>query len=122
MADIKRGNIFYADLGAEYQGSMQGGIRPVVVISNNKANRYSTVLTVVPLSSKISKKQDLPVHVLVPSRKIRGLVQDSVALCEQVTALDSRQIIEYIGTVDAETLLRITEAVQVQVGVFGQYN
>ncbi len=63
MADIKRGNIFYADLGTEYHGSMQGGIRPVVVISNNKANRYSTVLTVVPLSSRISKKQDLPVHV-----------------------------------------------------------
>ena len=122
MADIKRGNIFYADLGTEYHGSMQGGIRPVVVISNNKANRYSTVLTVVPLSSKISKKQDLPVHVFVPAGKSRGLLQDSLALCEQVTALDSRQIIEYIGTVDAETLLRITEAVQVQVGVFDRYN
>lgn len=122
MADIKRGNIFYADLGAEYHGSMQGGIRPVVVISNNKANRYSTVLTVVPLSSRISKKQDLPVHVLVPAGKSMGLLHDSLALCEQVTALDSRQVIEYIGTVDAETLLRITEAVQVQVGVFDQYN
>jgi len=122
MADIKRGNIFYADLGAEYQGSMQGGIRPVVVISNNKANRYSTVITVVPLSSKISKKQDLPVHVLVTAGKSRGLIQDSLVLCEQVTALDSRQIIEYIGTVDAEILSRITEAVQVQVWVFDQYN
>ena len=122
MADIKRGNIFYEDLGTEYHGSMQGGIRPTVVISNNKANRYSTVLTAVPLSSKISKKQNLPVHVLVSARKSRGLVQDSLALCEQVTALDSKQIIEYIGTVDTETLLKITEAVQVQVGVFDQYN
>jgi len=39
-----------------------------------------------------------------------------------VTALDAGQIMEYIGTVDTETLAKITEAVQVQVGVFDQYN
>jgi len=120
--EIKRGDILYADLGVKYQGSMQGGIRPVVVISNNKANRYSKVITIVPLSSKISKKQNLPTHVFIPARRSKGLVQDSIALCEQVTALDTGHIIEYIGTVDEETLSRMTEAVQVQVGVFHKYN
>lgn len=47
---IRRGDILYADLGVQYQGSMQGGMRPVVVVSNNRANRHSTVITVVPLS------------------------------------------------------------------------
>ena len=28
---IRRGDILYADLGGQYQGSMQGGMRPVVV-------------------------------------------------------------------------------------------
>lgn len=55
--EIKRGDILYADLGVKYQGSMQGGIRPVVVVSNNRANRYSVVITVVPLSSKVSKTE-----------------------------------------------------------------
>lgn len=119
---IKRGDIFYADFGARYQGSIQGGVRPVVVVSNNKANRFSTVITVVPLSSKVSKKQELPVHVLVTAKKGRGLVQDSLALCEQVTALDTRQIKEYVGIIDTETLEKITKAVQVQVGVFDRYN
>lgn len=120
--EIKRGDILYADLGVKYQGSMQGGIRPVVVVSNNKANRYSTVITIVPLSSRVSKKQNLPTHVFVPAHRRQGLIKDSIALCEQVTALDAGHIIEYIGNVDTETLFRITEAVQVQVGVFDRYN
>ena len=53
---IRRGDILYADLGVQYQGSMQGGMRPVVVVSNNRANRHSTVITVVPLSARIYKK------------------------------------------------------------------
>lgn len=120
--EIKRGDILYADLGVKYQGSMQGGIRPVIVVSNNKANRHSTVITIVPLSSRISKKQNLPTHVFVPACRSQGLIKDSIALCEQVTALDAGHIIEYIGNVDTETLFRITEAVQVQVGVFDRYN
>lgn len=47
---------------------------------------------------------------------------NSIALCEQVTALDYGRIIENMGKVDEETLARITEAVQVQVGVFDKYN
>ena len=39
-----------------------------------------------------------------------------IALCEQVTAFDYGRIIENMGKVDEETLARITEAVQVQVG------
>lgn len=76
----------YVDMGGQYQGSMQGGMRPVIVVSNNMANKHST------------------------------------ALCEQVTSLDYGRIIENMGKVDRDTLARITEAVQVQVGVFDKYN
>lgn len=75
---IRRGDILYADLGVQYQGSMQGGMRPVVVISNNRANRYSTVLTVVPLSTRIYKKQNLPTHVFISAYKAEGLEQHSI--------------------------------------------
>lgn len=37
-------------------------------------------------------------------------------------ALDYGRIIENMGKVDEETLARITEAVQVQVGVYDKYN
>lgn len=119
---IRRGDILYVDLGVQYQGSIQGSMRPVVVVSNNMANKHSTVITVVPLSTKINKKRNLPTHVFVSAYKSEGLEQHSIALCEQVTALDYSRIIENMGKVDKDTLARITEAVQVQVGVFDKYN
>ncbi len=121
LMKIRRGDILYADLGVQYQGSTQGGMRPVVV-SNNMANKHSTVLTVVPLSTKIYKKRSLPTHVFISAYKTEGLDQHSIALCEQVTALNFDRIIEHMGKVDEETLGRIAEGVQVQVGVFDRYN
>lgn len=122
LMKIRRGDILYADLGGQYQGSMQGGMRPVVVVSDNMANKHSTVITVVPLSTKIFKKKNIPTHVFVSAYRAEGLEQHSIALCEQVTALDYGRIIENMGKVDEETLARITEAVQVQVGVYDKYN
>ena len=51
----KRGDIYYVDFG-EKTGSEQGGIRPVLVVSNNKANKHSPVVTVVPLSAGHGKR------------------------------------------------------------------
>ena len=84
-------------------------MRLVVVVSNNMANKHSTVITVVPLSTKINKKRNLPTHVFVPAYKSEGLEQHSIALCEQVTALDYGRIIENMGKVDKDTLARITK-------------
>ena len=38
--DIRRGDIYYADL-RPVVGSEQGGIRPVVILQNNVGNRHS---------------------------------------------------------------------------------
>ena len=115
---IRCGDLSYADLGVQYQGSM----RPVAVVSNNMANKHSTVRTVVSLSTKIFKKRDLSIHVFVSAYKNEGLEQHSIALCGQVTALDYGRIIENMGKVDRDNLTRMTEGVQVQGGVFDKYN
>lgn len=57
----------------QYRGSMQGGMRPVVVVSNNRANKHSTVITVVPLSTRIYKKQSLTTYVFVSTYKTECL-------------------------------------------------
>ena len=48
---ISRGDIYYADLSPVI-GSEQGGIRPVLVLQNNKGNKFSTTVIVAPISSK----------------------------------------------------------------------
>ena len=39
MREIKRGDIYLADLGQNV-GSVQRGERPVIVVQNNKGNRF----------------------------------------------------------------------------------
>lgn len=52
---IKRGDNIIADLG-QHETSIQSGIRPCVVMSNDMANKHSLVITVVPLTSKIHQR------------------------------------------------------------------
>ena len=52
----RRGEIYYVDFGVKNGSCEQGGIRPAVVVSNNKANANAPVITVVPLTTKIWKK------------------------------------------------------------------
>lgn len=56
MKDIQRGEIYLADLG-EGVGSEQKGIRPVLIVQNNRGNKYSPTVTSRIFSSIISRKQ-----------------------------------------------------------------
>lgn len=119
----KRGDIYYVDFGQDKRSRKQCGTRPVVVVSNNKANLHSPVVTVVPLTSRIGKKCYLPTHVLIPKSASDGLDRASMALAEQVEALDKERLMCYKGrVVDQQVMARITQALQVQIGVFEEYN
>lgn len=113
---IKRGDIVIADLG-QHETSIQSGIRPCVVISNNMANRYSPVITVVPFTSKIQKKQYLPTHVFLHAYHNMGLNCKSLALCEQITSVAFSDILEVAGRVSEGKMEEIGQAVKVQCGL-----
>lgn len=91
---IKRGDIYLADLGKGY-GSEQGGIRPVLVVQNNKGNKYSTTLLVACITSKAHSKHHLPTHYIIP--KDVGLKYDSMVMMEQIKVIDESRIIKFIG-------------------------
>ena len=48
----------------EDNGSLQEGRSPILIISNDLANKHSPVVTIVPLTSKL-RKNPLPTHVLI---------------------------------------------------------
>ena len=58
--EIKRGDIYYADL-RPVKGSEQSGIRPVLVIQNDVGNHYSPTVIVAAITGR--KKKWLPTHV-----------------------------------------------------------
>ena len=116
----KRGDIYYVDFG-EKAGSEQGGVRPALVVSNNKANKHSPVVTVVPLSARVWKKKYLTTHVQIT--KYSGLNNPSMALAEQVETLDKTRLGERIGEVlDDMVMEQITVALQIQIGAYAEYN
>ena len=113
---IKRGDIIIVDLG-QHETSVQSGIRPCVVISNNMANKHSQVITVVPLTSKIHKKEYLPTHVFLNGYRNTGLHRHGLALCEQITSVAYSDIMEVTSRVSKRKRAEIGHAVKVQCGL-----
>ena len=114
--DINRGEIYLCRLPEEKDSSLQGGIRPCVIISNKIANRFSPILKIVPLTSK-TKKLDLPCHVLIKQSSKNGLSVDSMALGEQTRAIDRKHILGKIGELDSEDMINVLYADLVQSGL-----
>ena len=112
---LKRGDIFYADLG-EVVGSEQAGLRPVVIIQNNMGNKYSKTVIVLPITSKV--KKDLPTHVKISGNNY-GLEKDSVILVEQIRTLDKTRLKERIGRIDKNVLDEIKQALIISCGLRG---
>lgn len=92
---FKRGDIFWAILRTENDSRVIRGCRPVVVVSNDSNNRYSPVVTVVPITSQ--KKKALPTHVELSGF---GLDKCSVAIAEQIQTLDKTAFVKRIGSLD----------------------
>lgn len=85
-----------------------------------KANTYSSVITVVPLTSRIYKKRYLPTHVFISKYDMTGIRKGSLALAEQVMSISTKCIIEKCGRVNKWSLDRVLKAVQIQMGMEGE--
>ena len=110
---IKYGDIYYVNLNSF--GSVQKGIRPCVVISNNIGNYHSNIVIVVPLTTKIEKQKNMPTHLLITPSERNGLKHDSVITTEQIITVDKQFLINKIGTVDNEILNDLNNSVMISV-------
>ena len=112
--EIRRGDIFIADLDP-VQGSEQGGVRPVVIVQNDRGNRFSPTVICAAMTSRIGKN-DLPTHVWV-SAKDSGLKSDSLVLCEQIRTLEKRRLRVKAGRIDELVLHRVEAALRAALGM-----
>ncbi|RKJ38821.1 type II toxin-antitoxin system PemK/MazF family toxin, partial [Acutalibacter sp. 1XD8-33] len=112
MRNVKRGEIFYADL-SPVVGSEQDGTRPVLVIQNDTGNKFSPTTIVAAITSK-SEKAKLPTHVIVHAD---GLEMESVVLLEQIRTIDKRRLIRYSGKLSKTAMGRVDHAIIVSFGI-----
>lgn len=112
--DIKRGDIYYADLGATV-GSEQGGERPVLIIQNNVGNRHSPTVIAASITSR-QNKAPLPTHVFLHAGA-GNLPCDSVVLMEQVRTIDKRRLKGRVGRLNKEEMTAAERALLISFGV-----
>jgi mRNA-degrading endonuclease toxin of MazEF toxin-antitoxin module len=107
---VSRGDIYFAELGS-VQGSEQAGTRPVIIIQNDIANRFSATFTVIPITTQISKAK-LPTHVEL---NIDG--EEYVAMVEQMRVITRDRLIKNIGKINEQTLSKLEQSIMIQFGL-----
>ncbi len=112
---IKRGDMFYADL-SPVVGSEQGGIRPVLIIQNDMGNKYSPTVIAAAITSQMNKT-GLPTHINIDSESC-GLKSNSVVLAEQIRTIDKSRLKEKIGHIEDEKIIdKVNNALGVSFGL-----
>ena len=114
--NVKRGDIFYADL-SPVVGSEQGGVRPVLIVQNDTGNRYSPTVIAAAITSQTGKAR-LPTHIELTGQSC-GLTRNSVVLLEQIRTLDKRRLREKMGRLEPAVMEKVDNAIAVSFGLPG---
>lgn len=103
MGQLKRGDIFFADLGHK--------VRPYLVVQNDVGNHYSQRTIVVPLTSKF--KKSLPTHCCVCWGKIRA----SVIHCEELMCIPMDDGWDAVEHLPPEIMRHVDECLKIAIGL-----
>lgn len=114
--NVKRGDIFYADL-SPVVGSEQGGTRPVLIVQNDTGNRHSPTVIAAAITSQTGKAR-LPTHISITGHDV-GLTKDSVILLEQIRTIDKKRLREHMGRLDDQMMNQVDSAIAVSFGLHG---
>ena len=86
------------------------------MIQNDLSNRVSEITIVAPITSTVRFPLN-PVHVLLAANQDTGLSVTSVAVFNQIRAVDRMRLIARLGAADEETMERANEAIQISLGL-----
>ena len=90
--------------------------RLALIIQNDVSNRLSQITIVAPVTSTVRFLLN-PVRVLLAADWTTGLSVTSVAVLNQIRAVDRIRLIKRLGAVDDETMERVDEALQISLGL-----
>lgn len=106
IIQVKRGEIYYANL-CPIVGSEQGGVRPVVILQNDKGNKHSNTTIVAAITSELDKP-NLPTHVIFKTDRMK---KKSMVLLEQIRTIDKSRLGRLVGTMDHRTMKQVDKAI-----------
>ena len=106
---IRQGDVFFARISGETRGSIQAGIRPVVVISADWLNANSSVYWVAELTTKL-KNLHMTTHYVLPM--IQGLPRRSMVMGECTAQLIREDFLKYRCTLPKELYKNVDRVVR----------
>jgi len=113
---VKRGDIFFSVDLSGARGSEQGGIRPCIIVSNDICNKYSTVVTVVPITAQTTKA-NIPTHLDLDMVRYK-FKRPSIALAEQVTSVDKERLKDkHYKRISDDDMEKLDELLKIQLGL-----
>lgn len=111
---MKRGDVYFVNLDPT-QGAETKKTRPVILVSNDAANRAGALVTVVPITSNVTRI--FPFEVALPVAQT-GLRKDSKAMAQQVRTLDkARLAVRPSGHVPAPLMLLVDAALRLHLAL-----
>jgi len=111
---MKRGDIFYANLSPTI-GSEVAKTRPVLIVSNDINNRVASTVTVLPITSKVTKVYPFEVFI---SKGDSGLPQDSKIQAQQVRTISKERLLgDVVGSLSGEIMNLVNLALNLHLGL-----
>lgn len=83
--------------------------RPAVVVSSNVYNAHNWVVVIMPLTSHDRAEYD---QVLIHPPE-GGLIAPTVTLPDQLRAIDRRRLVQRLGKLKPETMLKINRSLKI---------
>jgi mRNA interferase MazF len=105
----RRGDVFWVALDPAFRTEIKK-TRPAVVVSNDSCNRYGSRVVVLPVTSHVESLY--PGEALI---RVKG--QPARALGDQIRSLDKTRLRSRIGTLSAEELTAVEDALLVTLGI-----
>ncbi len=109
IKEIKRGKIYFANLDPAI-GSEIKKTRPVAVVSNDINNRYNLTVTILPITSNVTKIYPFEVFL---AGGTGNLPKDSKVKADQIRTIDKRRLIKEIGELSWGDMEKIEYAVKI---------
>ncbi|WP_069790990.1 type II toxin-antitoxin system PemK/MazF family toxin (plasmid) [Cyanobacterium sp. IPPAS B-1200] len=111
---MKRGDIFYANLSPTI-GSEVAKTRPVLIVSNDINNRVASTITVLPITSKVTKVYPFEVFI---GKGDSGLSQDSKIQAQQIRTIAKERLQgDVVGSLSQEVMKLVNLAVNLHLGL-----
>jgi len=109
QVEPQRGDVYLCQLG-ENIGSELNKIRPVIIVSNNVGNKHSSIVSVIPISHKVTT---LPTHAVIePQGQLEG-----TALAEQMRVCSKARLTKKVGHLSEPCMRGVNRAINVSLGL-----